>query len=333
MNNFTAFRHLHITGNAHNRGFSISILHPLDDTHILIQNIIDVLLLMLLFVFLSLLGFNFIISKKIWKPFYNTLFQIRNYDIKTRNKLILKPSDISEFDTLNKVLTNMANKIENDFINLKEFTENASHEIQTPLAIIKSKLEILIQSTTLTREQIELVQTMDHAVSRLSKLNGGLLLIAKIENNQYEKIELVFLGSLIRKSIETLDDFIRHKNLLVRWEMEEMVSVNMNPVLADILVNNLINNAIKHNICDGYITIMLSIKGLTIENSGIPLVGNSIDNPSDLFNRFKKNSMSVESIGLGLAIVKKICDAYLLSLSYTIKDNIHSVSILYPNKE
>jgi signal transduction histidine kinase len=246
---------------------------------------------------------------------------------------MLISSDISEFDTLNKVLTNMANKIENDFINLKEFTENASHEIQTPLAIIKSKLEILIQSTTLTREQIELVQIMDHATSRLSKLNMGLLLIAKIENNQYEKMEPVSLGSLIRKSLETLDDFIRHKNLEVKWEMEEMVSVNMNPVLADILVNNLINNAIKHNVCDGYITIMLSVKELTIENSGKPLVGNSIENPSDLFHRFKKNSTSDESIGLGLAIVKKICDTYHLSIFYTIKDNIHSISIKFPKEE
>jgi signal transduction histidine kinase len=330
QNDYLLFRHLYVAGNINGRGYSIRILHPLDETRLLIRSIIEVLLIILLFVLLCLLAFNFIVSRKIWKPFYNTIFQIRRYDIKLRDKLQFIPSNINEFDTLNKVLTNMANKIEDDFINLKEFTEDASHEIQTPLAIIKSKLEIFIQSTNLTKEQIASVQVINHAISRLSKINAGLLLITKIDNNQYEKEEVISLNVLIRNTLEVLDDFIAHKNLQVKWNKEDLVSVTMSPSLADILVNNLINNAIKHNVPNGYIAITLTQSAFVLENSGIPLNNRNVNDPNDLFYRFKKDSMSDESIGLGLAIVKKICDTYHLFVSYSIKEDIHSLSINIP---
>lgn len=325
LHHFNPFRHLKYYGNKQNHGFSIRILHPLNETHELIQSIIKVLVIMIFFVFLSLLFFNFFISRKIWKPFYNSIHQLQRYKIITKPVLEFVPTNISEFAILNKVLADMSNQIHNDFINLKEFTENASHEIQTPLAIIKSKIEIFIQSENLTQEQIESIQAINQTISRLSKLNSGLLLITKIDNNQYVNTEEVLVGDLILKYLEIFDDFIKHKNLKVTLNMESPFIRKLHPELADILINNLINNAIKHNICNGYIIVTLTSDRMIIKNSGLPYL--DFPDPALLFNRFKKNSKSSDSIGLGLAIVKKICDNYHFSISYEIEGDSHSIKI------
>jgi len=132
---------------------------------------------------------NYIISRRLWLPFYETIKKINSYDIKNKTLITFPETNIAEFGKLNAVLSSMSQKIREDFFNLKEFTENASHEIQTPLAIIKSKIELLVQSENLSENQVELIQTIDQSVTRLSKLNSGLLLITKIENNQYAEIQ------------------------------------------------------------------------------------------------------------------------------------------------
>jgi signal transduction histidine kinase len=317
------YRHLLIKGNISGKGFSISLMHPLTETHLIIKNIVNTLLIMMFFVFISLILFNFLISKNVWKPFYSTISKLLQYDIKSRQNLNLPASNIDEFDTLNKVLANMANKIQADYLNLKEFTENASHEIQTPLAIIKSEMEMLIQSENLTDQQARSVNIINHTVARLSKLNSGLLLISKIENDQYFETEQIFVNTLIENSLDTYNDFIIHKNITVQLIFEEKLYVVMNPILADILVNNLINNAIKHNMDKGFIKIFVDEKGFSLENSGLKLDDNV--NTSDLFNRFKKRSSFENSVGLGLAIVKKICDTYHFSVTYKYLECTHKI--------
>ena len=315
-------------GNANGKGYSISIFHPLTETHLFIKSIIKTMLLMILFVFVSLILFNFIISRKIWKPFYNTINNLRNYNIKSRQPLNLGPTDINEFNILNRTLANMADKIQIDYLSLKEFTEDASHEIQTPLAIINSKMEMLIQSENLTNQQVESIKIINHAVARLSKLNAGLVLITKIENNQYSETEVILINELIHKTIGSFDDFIKHKNISVKLSSNAELSIVMNSTLADILINNLLNNSIKHNINDGFINIIINEKSLIFENSGLKL-DNKLD-PSELFNRFKKRSNTDNSIGLGLAIVKKICDACHFTISYDQYEYNHKIMIYLP---
>jgi signal transduction histidine kinase len=281
----------------------------------------------LLYVFIALLIIlifaNYIISRRIWSPFYKTVEEIDRYDFTGVTPIVLKETDIREFNVLNKAITRMSEKIRKDFLNLKEFAENASHEIQTPLAVINSKLELLIQSEKLDLEQSDVLQDMHAAVLKLSKLNQSLILITKIENAQFVKKEEIYLEEEVENSLKNFEDLIHGKNLQVKLNMDPNVRVEMERTLAEILISNLVANAIKHNLPAGNIEIVITAKELVITNSGEPLTCD----PEQLFKRFQKIHRSSESLGLGLSIVKSICDFYQLDISYINDDTIHTVVV------
>jgi signal transduction histidine kinase len=320
------YRFMRVADNTAQRGYTVGILHPLRETRILMKAIVKVMFIMFMSLLLILISINYFISRRLWLPFYGTIKAIRNYDVKNKVLMIFPVTNVTEFEQLNNVLHAMSEKIRHDFFNLKEFTENASHEIQTPLAIIKSKLELLVQSENLGSTELESIQSIDQAISRLSKLNSGLLLITKIENNQFEHLEHVSLAKLIRRTLETFEEFIDHKNISIATDLDNSSEIIMNQTLAEILITNLVNNAIKHNIEGGFIKINLTQTSLSIINSG-----NRLDeNPDELFSRFKKMSKRSDSIGLGLAIVKKICDFYQVKIVYRYYEMEHSVLLNFP---
>ena len=217
----------------------------------------------------------------------------------------------------------MTNKIQGDYKSLKEFTENASHEIQTPLAIIKSKLELLIQQENFKEEQMQAIQSVYDAANRLSRLNQALILLTKIENHQFEKREQIDLTEVVKKHILNFKELIEAKEIRLNHTIEGDVKLKINPVLADVLISNLLTNAIKHNVEKGEINLSLSKNELTVSNTGAELK----INPLELFDRFKKDSVSSESLGLGLSIVKKICDSEKFTISYECLNKLHSLKI------
>jgi len=213
-------------------------------------------------------------------------------------------------------------------VSMKEFTENAAHEMQTPLAIAQSKLELLIQDSNLKDEQVDSIIQATEALSRLSKLNQSLLLLAKIENNQYETNELVSLTAVNKKYLRLFDELIKDKQLHVETSFAEEWPVNLHPLLADSLISNLIGNAIKYNYNGGKITI-------SIENNTYQITNTSKAAPisaEQIFKRFSKVKSDVDtSNGLGLAIVKKICDTNGLDVSYKGESNQHSFILFKKN--
>ena len=150
------------------------------------------------------------------------------------------------------------------------------------------------------------------------------MLLAKIENKQFAKTQSVEVNELIERKIEAFDELLKHKNISVEKHLLP-VSLMMHPALADMLINNLIGNAIKHNINGGRLTIRLTEKRLSIENTGNPLT----TSPEDLFQRFRKNNYASDSLGLGLAIVKEICSEYLFQVDYKYADGIHTISVRF----
>ncbi len=328
QNDYGQYRFMRVADNSIQRGYTIAILHPLSETHILMQTIVKVMFIMFFSLLLVLIIINYIISRRLWLPFYGTIKVINGYDVKNNILMNFPQTNVTEFEKLNHVLLSMSEKIRHDFFNLKEFTENASHEIQTPLAIIKSKLELLIQSENLGSTELETIQAINQAITRLSKLNSGLLLITKIENNQFENLEQVYLNKVIERTLKSYEEFIEHKKLIITTNLEESFAIIMNHTLTEILVTNLINNSIKHNVEGGFIRIELSKAALSITNSGNFLN----ENTSELFNRFKKVSKRSDSLGLGLAIVKKICDFYQINISYNYHEEQHSVVLIFPVK-
>ncbi len=307
----------------HKKGYSISISQPLSEKKELLENTSILLLILFIFLILIFVIVNYWISRKLWIPFYKSLEIIDKFEINSDSSPIFYKSDIKEFNKLNQVLESMSEKIRSDYINLKEFNENASHEVQTPLSIIRSKLELFLQYENLNSDQTILLESINDAVSRLSKLNQGLLLISKIDNQQFESSEVICIDQIIQNFLCEYEEIIQLKKISVVTDFQSAIHLRMNPVLAGILVSNLISNSVRHNIENGYIKISTLKNTLTISN-----IGNSLNiNPNQLFNRFTKRGSNPESVGLGLSIVKKIVNYYGQSINYEYSNSIHTIII------
>jgi signal transduction histidine kinase len=252
------------------------------------------------------------------------LEQLKKYKIDD-SPITFDSASIKEFSELNNVLTVMTEKIHADYINQKQFIENASHEIQTPLAVIKSKIELLIQSATISESDMQIIQSVYNASNKLSALNKALLLLSKIENYQFKDVEEIQFKTLIEKTLGHFEDIISLKNISIKKNYQSLPSHKMNPILTDILISNLFQNAIRHNINGGSITVQLEERSIIISNTS----ASSITNTDELFQRFKKNEASAESIGLGLAIVKEICDTNAIQIIYDCKESIHTIKLRF----
>jgi signal transduction histidine kinase len=233
-------------------------------------------------------------------------------------------TSISEFNELNSSLNAMTNKIHMDFMNMKEFTEDAAHEMQTPLAIAQSRMELMLQDINLSEEQVDSILQASEAIKRLSKLNQSLLLLAKIENKQYETSETVSFIAITTKYLQLFDEIIKDKKVVVEKDFTDDFIIKMHPLLAESLVSNLVGNAIKYNDIGGRIIISVTANTYRIRNtSSLPAI-----EPQQLFKRFKKYKQQTDnSNGLGLAIVKKITDTHALSISYSAGNDIHEFKI------
>ena len=213
----------------------------------------------------------------------------------------------------------MISKMRNDYLNLKEFSENEAHEIKTPLAVIRSKTDLLMQQKNLNKESISLIKSINEATTRLFKLNHGLLLISKIENQSFHEKKKVSLKQIIENSLDNYKEIMQLKKIKVEMEALDEALVEMNEVLAGVLISNLLSNAVRFNVDGGFIKCHIDDMYLIFTNRGLPL---TID-PEILFRRFHKASDNPQSVGLGLSIVKKIADSYGMQISYTSRDRVH----------
>jgi signal transduction histidine kinase len=319
---FTNFRHLFAENTSiRSKGYTINIYKSLEDTENLITEILLALLLVFISLMLTLTVANYFIARRVWIPFYRIIARLGLYQIDQAKALTFKRSNIHEFNLLIEALEKMSLKISRDYQNLKEFNENAAHEIQTPLAIIRTKLELLTQDETLSEEQLRSIISVLDATHRISRLNQGLLLISKIENNQFGARSEINPQHIIQHLTDQSEDLIRMKNISVQLHFDEKCVLMMNPSLADTLFSNLISNAIRHNFQNGFIRIEINESSITISNSGADLQ----DDPENYFERFRKGSTHSDSVGLGLSIARKIAQLYQIGLSYQHQQGIHSI--------
>lgn len=314
-------RKLHSVELIGNQKFVVEVYKSLTETDDLVIRVLFLITGLIFVIIISLLLMNRYSSLKSWKVFYNTIEKINKYNINSNESFELQRSDVREFDELNKVLQTMAERIRKDYVNLKEYTENASHEIQTPLAVIMSKMELLLQSENLSEKQYKTVSDAYEASARLSKLNKTLILLAKIDNRQFPEAVPVNPRELIERQLEHLEDEINQKEIIVELNEHAPSLIHMDKYLADILFANLIKNAVIHNIRGGKLNISIDQNSIEIINSG-----NQPDiEPQKAFERYSKTSKVSGSMGLGLAIVQKICDAYGFVISYQFSSGTHTV--------
>ncbi|MDA3953944.1 MAG: HAMP domain-containing sensor histidine kinase [Bacteroidales bacterium] len=321
---YIPFRKLGFITTHNNQRIYIRIFKSLEESDLLIVRIFLMLTVLFIALIVTLLIMNRITLKQSWKIFYNTINNLSNYNVNKHEQFALQESEIKEFEDLNRVIQTMTDRINADYINLKEFTENASHEIQNPLAIINSKMELLLQSGDLSENHYKAVVDAYEASNRISRLNKTLILLAKIENRQFPESEEVNIKLIIDNQLELLEDIIDSKSIITKNNIEKDFSVMMNPYLAEILFMNLIKNAIRHNVDKGQIIINQTENTIEVSNTGPVQNMNS----EDLFKRFRKFSNSSESLGLGLSIVKKISEVYDFHIFYEY-NNMHRFFIKF----
>ncbi|MDQ6889153.1 MAG: HAMP domain-containing histidine kinase [Bacteroidota bacterium] len=292
-------------------------------TEYLVKMIVLITLMVIILLLVVLLLVNRFILRNLWKPFNSTLEQMKQFNISSKNKLQLNGTNINEFADLNNTALLMTEKVSSDYESLKSFTENASHEIQTPLAIIKMKLELLMQSENMNHSQVENISAISEATDRLSRLNQSLLLLTKIDNSQFIDNEKVNISNMLLFCINNLEELANSKSISIIKEIKPGVHLQINKALAEILISNIISNSLKHNYQNGKIQVILTGSSLLVSNTGKEPTMETYK----LFERFKKDTGSPDSLGLGLAIVKKICDTYGFYISYNYEMPMHAISI------
>ncbi|PKD44900.1 sensor histidine kinase [Rhodohalobacter barkolensis] len=290
------------------------------------EAVLKILFWILLLQVLGAFGIGYFVSGRLFKPFRKTLDQIKTFKLNSKSYLPAEKTGVKEFDNLNRFVEDMTRKAVSDYQNLKEFSENASHELQTPLAIAKGKLELLAE-TPLNEEQYKHVEALERTVKKLSRLSESLSLLTRIENEEFEDSHEVNFSNLISEGIKTFSEFIEFNNLTLETDIADNVIVNIHPALADILWTNLLQNSIKHNVDNGFISIKLTPHLLTISNSGKP----TETEPYLFFERFRKADQNSSSIGLGLAIIERIVQQNSLDISYEVNKSIHTVTIQLKN--
>lgn len=288
--------------------------------------IIGAVTLLTVFFFILLLGgfvlLNRSISKRLWQPFYHSLDKIRNFDLNQQRDIVFGQTAIAEFAELNQSLDKLIAGNIAAYTQQKEFADNASHELQTPLAIIQSKLEVLLQSKSLTDEQYNIIEDALKALSRVGRINKNLLLLTKIENSQFMEKEVINLSDLLKNSIAISVNFSEDKQIKLQTDILPDVVVEGNKILVEILFNNLITNSIRHSSFHSSISIHLSADRLVIANPGAtPLQSDQ------LFKRFATASLQTPGTGLGLSLVKQICDRYGWKINYAFDKSLHVFSL------
>lgn len=319
---YEPFRRLSFPVTANNQHYTASVYKSRVET----EDLLRLIMIVTALIFIILSAVMFIINRfvlgKLWQPFFNTLSELRTFNLQNKKRLNLTKSTIDEFEELNSSVSQMTDKISNEYETLKAFTDNASHEIQTPIAIIQSKLDLLIQDEAITEKQSKILQAVYDAIQRLNRLNTSLLLLAKIENKQYAAFHKINLKKKTEEKIADFNELWQANKFEVSCTLKDSI-ILMNYELADILINNLLSNATKHNYNGGKILISLTEYHLMITNtSNEPLL-----NEEKIFQRFYKPSQSKENNGLGLSIIKQICDASDMIATYYFNEEKHNFKI------
>ncbi len=304
--------------------YNITVNKSEVETDDILKLIILVTIGMIALILLLNLLINRNIINRLWQPFYHSINKVKEYHLNDRQSLHLPKEDTDEFNLLNDSLNVMTQSVRQDYQTLKAFTENASHEMQTPLAVIKSKTEMLLQQQNISEEAMKQIIGIEEGIQKLSRLHHSLLLLTKIENTHFKFDEKVDMYELLSQKIEEKREVFESKKLTVVKDLQ-FVSLRFHQQLAEILVNNLLSNSIRYTPANGIVTIELDDEKLIVRNTATE---NSLD-VDKIFQRFYKAQQNHEGNGLGLAIVKEIGKIAGFDVQYLFHNNHHIFTIYF----
>ncbi|AFD08947.1 sensor histidine kinase [Solitalea canadensis] len=282
-----------------------------------------------LFFFLNWLFFRLSIKRltfNMWKPYYSNLRRVNAYNVGSNRPLQLVNTDIREFNLFNEAILRFTGNAQKSYEQLREFVENTSHELQTPLAILLTKVELILKHKDLGSAEAKELIEVKQIIQRLSGVHKGLSLLSRIKSIQccsyYDK-ENVNINDAIKDSFEIYEELIAFKEISVTIEESLQLTLSTNIELIKILVDNLIRNSIQHNYHEGVIAVQVSEEGFKICNTGVeaPMPG------KDMFSRYHTSSKDSGRLGIGLAIVEAICETLHFTCEYSSQTNLHSFTI------
>ena len=304
-----------------NKGGTVA---PSDLGEDIVEGMVLQIVLICLVICVSVLIVMRFLTRRLWKPFDDTLSKIEAFNIDSNDIPVFQHSNTREFEILNRSVEKLMHKDKIAYENQKEFTQNASHELQTPIAAIRGKMDLLMQED-LSQRQSELVNDMYGICNRLVRLNKNLLLLAKIENAQFTRTERVDLVDFIQKRISLYADLDTENQVLLD-ETSTPLTVTANTSLLESLLDNLVVNAIRHKRDNTSVVVSVFGNMLNVINAGA--TDKALD-PAMLFKRFANTGDRKRGNGLGLAIVKAICDCHGWTVRYEFADGRHKFSVAF----
>ena len=324
-NELLPFRELTFIAYSEDELRTVSIFRSLIETDDLIEVILTTLALIFLVTIILFAALNYFTMHRLWQPFHKIMEQVQQFDFRSRAGFEPVHTNITEFNSLNNELMKLTTKLKHDFNALKEFSENASHEMQTPLAIMQAKLELLFQQSNFEEENLKALKAAYDAAGRLSRLHHELNLLTRIENKEFTDQSVLNIQTLWQEQIDNFMDIVEMKNLILDTKFNASPEISGNRHLLEIMLSNLFNNAIKHNLENGHITIEINSNSFSISNSGptpdFP--------PESLFERFRKGKAGSGSTGLGLSLVKQICLVHDFQIHYSIQNKLHNITVSF----
>jgi two-component system, OmpR family, sensor kinase len=282
------------------------------------------------FLLLSIIGFSILVKRLnsiVWKPFYHLLEAFKSFRLDAEPQLAFDHSRIDEFNELQNGMKELMVRSREDYQRQRQFTENASHEIQTPLSIIQAKIEMMFQNP-MEEKQSQNLDQIYNAAERLSSINQTLLMLAKIENQQFAVTIKVNVLTIVRELLAYFEEQAEKYQIKIELKIAEDVQVVANRDLFFILMMNLLKNAFMHNTQAGYITVSANRSVFIVENSGLP----TEVSPDKIFDRFYTQSPKKGGVGLGLAIVKGIATENNWKIEYHQMETLHRITIYFIEK-
>lgn len=299
--------------------YELAIINSMIEESDLIKNLFYSVLILFILLVVSIVSINKVVIKRLWSPLYHFLDQLTKFRLGKSDGKPAMDTEIMEFKDLQFAVTTLIQHNEEIYEQQKQFIGNASHELQTPLAIMINKLEMVAETEGLQPEQANAIAEVLNTAERLVRLNKSLLLLTKIENRQFLNNEDLSLNTLVTHIVEELEDMAAFKNITIQVLQQVELNLQLDSSLANIMVSNLIRNALFHNIEGGEVTITITENALLVANT-------SVQGPLDVeqvFSRFYKSDASSKGTGLGLAIVQAICHLYGFEISYDYDNGRH----------
>ena len=310
---------------ANGKYYELQIVSSMVEEDDLMEDLFYAIIWLYIVLLASVLIINNVLLRRVWKPFYTILDKLKNFRLGSNENFSAEKTNVSEFNILNETVSSLLQRNIAIFNSQKQFIENASHELQTPLAISINKLELLTEKNSLSDEQLREISTVIESLERLTRLNKTLLLLSRIENRQFPQETPVNFNDLAIRLASAFGDLSEFKSVKILVEQPGSCIYTLNTELAEILLSNLIKNAILHNYTDGSVTVTVHTSSISVTNTS----NTGALDQGHIFDRFYKNSAAKNSTGLGLAIVKSIADYYGYTIRYSYTNQRHTFTIQF----